>query len=121
MLEQRSWFPMDGLQCLNMIPSQQNVDITRREQYEFIRRIDPLSGEAVQSANEDDDDDNVAMGASERASSSSSSENHKVAAGYEVQDIIPDILLFSCNVGQGYQCRKVSERIFASPGQLCKI
>ncbi|CAD7957515.1 unnamed protein product [Amoebophrya sp. A120] len=116
LLRQRSWFPRDGVEKSSSVNQgmqqpQSNIDVARRERYEFIRKT---KNGRVLSAQEVEHEQAGGDQKLERAVA----EDVDIAA--EIEDCIPDILLFYSNVGRGFLANFVEDRLFVNPGPCSK-
>ncbi|CAD7956051.1 unnamed protein product [Amoebophrya sp. A25] len=125
LLWQRSWFPRDGVERGMTANVTTHVDIMRRQRFEFIRKID-AKGEVVQHDSDDiHEQDYIKMQMSKVAAGKGKKarveeEKPPEEENFDIEDCIPDVLLFCSTAGRGFQANLVEGRLFANPGQACK-
>eukprot|EP00392_Amoebophrya_sp_AT5.2_P018532 g19091.t1 len=128
LLRQRSWFPRDGVDrpstMVANVASQMGqpcVDVTRREKYEFIRKVYAATG----GPNPNSATNRNAPPRPEQQVAAAGvvgpEEDEALEENYDIEDCVPDILLFASVAGRGFQANLVEDRLFVNPGHCCKI
>jgi len=131
LLTQRSWYPRDGTDRLNNMEMQ--VDHTQRKLFEFIRRrkkpmpavaariaVKPARYDMFGNIEEDADLGDVNMDGKTEAAKKDEERNLESDEFSIIEEKIPDLLLVSANIGQGYTAKLVEGRLFVNIGSVCR-